>query len=62
MVMKIFTCQGWGGKRHMKDVSETQDRGIQESLGMTLAMAHSIVNMEPEEATFYSQAVILKEK
>ena len=37
--------------------TETWDKGgTQESMGVTLAVTHSIGDMEPEEATSFSQA------
>jgi hypothetical protein len=44
------------GAGHLQHVTETWDRGgAQESMGVTLAVMHSIGGMEPEEATSYSQ-------
>ena len=43
----------WG---HLQDETETWDKGgTQESMGVTLAVTHSIGDMEPEEATSCSQ-------
>ena len=60
MVMKInrnlqlVGVERWGPP---EDMPETWDRGnSQESMGVTLAVTHSIGDMEPEEATFYIQA------
>jgi hypothetical protein len=51
---KSATYRGGG---HLKNVAETWDRaGTQESMGVTLAVTHSIGDMEPEEATSCSQA------
>jgi hypothetical protein len=45
----------WGG--HLQDETETWGKGcIQESMGLTLVVTHSTGDMEPEEATSYSQA------
>ena len=41
---------------HLDNVTETCNRGgAQESMGTTLAVTHSIGNMEHEKATFCSQ-------
>jgi hypothetical protein len=55
--MRICNWQGWGGGRHLQDKAETWDKGgAQESMEVTLAVAHYFGAMEPEEATSYSQA------
>jgi hypothetical protein len=42
---------------HLQKGTETSERGgAEESMGVTLAVTHSIVDMEPEEATSRSQA------
>jgi hypothetical protein len=48
---------GWG--EHLQDETEIWDKvSVQESVvvGVTLAVTHSIEDMEPEKATFCSQA------
>ena len=38
---------------HLQDKTETWDKGgAQESMGVTLAVTHSIGDMKPEKATF----------
>jgi hypothetical protein len=41
---------------HVEDITESWDMGgIQSSIGMNLAVTHSIAEMEPKEATYCSQ-------
>ena len=48
---------GVGSWQQLQDETETWDKGgTQESMGVTLAVTHSIGDMEPEEATSCSQA------
>ena len=55
--MESAIGEGSGFEEHLKQVPDTWGRGgYQESVGVTLAVTHSIKNMEPEEATSYSQA------
>jgi hypothetical protein len=45
------------GRQHHQDVIETCNKGgTQQSMGLTVAVTHSIGDMEPEEATSNSQA------
>ena len=47
--------RGFG--EHLQDESESWDKGgTQESMGVILAVTYYIGDMEPEEATSYSQA------
>ena len=56
--MEIFNL--WG--KEVGGISRTRQRetwdkgGTQESMGVTLAVTHSIGNIEPEEGTLYGQA------
>ena len=51
----------WEG--HLQDETETWEKGgAQESMGVTLAVTHSIGDMEPEEATSCSQPGTLVER
>jgi hypothetical protein len=55
--MEICNWQGWGGRGHLQDETKTWGKeGAQESMGMILAVTHSIGDMEPEEVTSWSQA------
>jgi hypothetical protein len=55
--IKLFARGGWGGGGHLQNETETWEKGcIQESVGVTLAVTHSIGHTEPEEATSGSQA------
>ena len=48
---------GGESRRRLQDKTESWDKGgTQESMGVTLAVTHSIGDMEPEEATSCSQA------
>ena len=48
---------GSGERGHLEDVPEAWDRvGVQELVGVTLGVTHSIGDMELEEATPYGQA------
>jgi hypothetical protein len=52
--LKLTEVGRW---RHLQDPSKTWDKvGTQESVSVTLAVTHSIGDMEPEENTSYSQA------
>ena len=54
---KSATDRGEEVGGHLQDETETWDKGgTQESMGVTLAVTHSIGDMEPEEATSCSQA------
>ena len=54
--MEIWNWGEWGGGGHLQDKTETWDKeGTQESVWVTLAETHYIMDMEPEEATYYSQ-------
>jgi hypothetical protein len=55
--MEIWNRWEWGCGGHLKDVTETWDRGgTQESMVVTLAMTHSIGDTELKETTSCSQA------
>jgi hypothetical protein len=55
--METCNWQGWGYKGHLQEETETWDnRGAQESVGMSLAVTDSIGDMGPEEAASYSLA------
>ena len=54
---------GSGERGHLEDVPEAWDRvGVQELVGVTLGVTHSIGDMEPEEATSCSQPGTLVER
>ena len=51
------------GCAHLQNETETWDKGgAQESMGVSLAVTHSIGNVGPEEATSCSQARSLMEQ
>ena len=58
MVMKMYGNLNWDedvGGGHLQDEIETWDKGgVQESMGVTLAVTHT-EDMEPEEAASCSQ-------
>ena len=55
--MEICNGRGCGGREHLQEETETWDKGYaQESIGVSLAVTHSIGDMEPKEATSYIQA------
>ena len=49
--------KNWGMREHLQEETDVWDRGgVQESMGVSLAVTHSIGAMEPEKATSCSQA------
>ena len=52
--LQLTGVRRWG---HLQDETETWDKGgVQESVGVTLAVTHHIGDMEPKKAISCSQA------
>ena len=55
--MEICNWQGWEGRDHLQEETETWDKGgAQESMEVSLAVTYSFGDMEPKEAISCFQA------